>query len=129
MIGVAAVRAQVIDDLAPADLAQPREDRRFAAEKGQLAHGFAEGGLHDLTSGLHIAAEPRQSKPVQTGKMSVEERIECSLIPGEHASDELGFVGQCAIHDRGLLDWDGTDRINQSLEATPSQASVIAPCE
>ena len=123
VIGVAAVGAQVVHDLSPANLAQPGKNGRIPAEQSQFAHGFAQAGLHDLAGGLGIPAEPRQGKAVEPGEMPLEERIECSLIPGEHASDELGFVGQSAIHsEAGLLDWDEIASINQSLRVLASVA-------
>ncbi len=92
-----AMGAQVIDDLAPADLAQPGEDGRLAPEMRELAHRFAQGGLHHFARRFRVSAQPGQREAVQTGEVAVEEGIEGPLVAGEHALDELGFVGQGRI--------------------------------
>ncbi len=91
------VSTQVVYDLAPADLAQPCEDRCLATEVLQFPHGFAQRSLHDLAGSLRIATQTGQRKTVQACKMAVEKRVEGALVAGEHPPNEFRLVRQLTI--------------------------------
>src|SRR5262245_53682141 len=89
--------SQIIHDLAPADLAEPSEERGLATEIRELAHRLAERGLHHFAGRLHIAAHARQCKPVKTREMAREKSVEGALVTGEHAPHELRFVDHSRV--------------------------------
>jgi hypothetical protein len=68
-----------------ADRAQPREQSRLAAVRGQLANGFRERHLNDLLRRIGVVANPRPSEPVKPRKIAVKERVEGVTVVSQQA--------------------------------------------
>jgi hypothetical protein len=83
------VRAQVVDDLPPANLAQPAEQCGLAAKARKAAHCLGQRRLHDFLRRFDFAAQPRQSEAVHPRKIRREEAAEGSLVARQHGGDQL----------------------------------------
>ena len=80
----------VVIELSPAEGAQPRQQRRFAAKRVQFANGLAHRGLGHFPGGVVIEIEPREREAIERRIRGVEELLECGLVATEQASNELG---------------------------------------
>ena len=83
----APARANVIDDLVAADLADPCEERGVTAEVRKFPHRLGQGGQHDFLGRFGVAIQARQRKPVHSPEIRVEESVERPLVAGKQSLD------------------------------------------
>src|SRR5262245_27826742 len=93
--------------LVPAGRAEPRQERRFTAERTKFRDGLADRRLRDIAGCIPIEVEAHEREAIEDRIRGVEESFERGLVSGQHGlhEREVAFSRHKTATSRVMVDW------------------------